>query len=109
MLDNNPRLTALQKLIEDDAVGQLRRRDGLMATVVKIYQFVGEAPEDVFDRVLAARTSTPTVEDWRRNRSVLSEENLIQEVLWLQQIIKQVPESPDIIRKMNERSEQRRP
>src|SRR2546426_10391095 len=33
MTNNNPRLTALQKLIEDDAVGQLRRRDGLMATL----------------------------------------------------------------------------
>ena len=34
MNDNdNARLSALQKLIEDDAVGQLRRRDGLMATL----------------------------------------------------------------------------
>ena len=33
MPDNNPRLTALQKLIDDDAIGQLRRREGLMATL----------------------------------------------------------------------------
>jgi hypothetical protein len=33
MTNNNARLSALQKLIEDDAVGQLRRRDGLMATL----------------------------------------------------------------------------
>src|SRR5215469_1488482 len=33
MTTNNLRLSALQKLIEDDAVGQLRRRDGLMATL----------------------------------------------------------------------------
>ena len=33
MKDNNARLSALQKLIEDDAVGQLHRRDGLMATL----------------------------------------------------------------------------
>jgi hypothetical protein len=33
MIDDNSRLSALRKLIEDDAVGQLRRRDGLMATL----------------------------------------------------------------------------
>ncbi len=33
MTNDNARLTALQQLIEDDAVGQLRRRDGLMATL----------------------------------------------------------------------------
>src|SRR5438874_7515154 len=33
MTNDNARLTALQRLIEDDAVGQLRRRDGLMATL----------------------------------------------------------------------------
>src|SRR5438034_5935258 len=33
MRNDNARLTALQHLIEDDAVGQLRRRDGLMATL----------------------------------------------------------------------------
>ena len=33
MTNNNPRHTALQKLIDDDAIGQLRRRDGLMATL----------------------------------------------------------------------------
>src|SRR5215472_16111685 len=33
MTIDNARLFALQKLIEDDAVGQLRRRDGLMATL----------------------------------------------------------------------------
>lgn len=33
MIDDKARLSALQKLIEDDAVGQLRRQDGLMATL----------------------------------------------------------------------------
>src|SRR6266550_4732111 len=33
MTNNNARQVALQHLIEDDAVGQLRRRDGLMATL----------------------------------------------------------------------------
>jgi hypothetical protein len=33
MIDDYARHSALQKLIEDDAVGQLRRRDGLMATL----------------------------------------------------------------------------
>jgi hypothetical protein len=33
MPNTNPRLSALQKLIDDDAIGQLRRRDGLMATL----------------------------------------------------------------------------
>jgi|GEM_PF-424136 len=33
MTNNNARLSALQKLIDDDAIGQLRRRDGLMATL----------------------------------------------------------------------------
>jgi hypothetical protein len=33
MTNDNARLTALQKLIDDDAVGQLRRRDGQMATL----------------------------------------------------------------------------
>src|SRR5205823_2845318 len=33
MTNDNARLTALQQLIEDDAVGQLRRGDGLMATL----------------------------------------------------------------------------
>src|SRR5436190_671017 len=33
MTNDNARLTALQGLIKDDAVGQLRRRDGLMATL----------------------------------------------------------------------------
>ncbi len=33
MRNDNARLTALQHLIEDDAIGQLRRRDGLMATL----------------------------------------------------------------------------
>ncbi|HLJ33756.1 MAG TPA: hypothetical protein VKU38_08905 [Ktedonobacteraceae bacterium] len=33
MTNNNARQAALQQLIEDDAVGQLRRRDGLMATL----------------------------------------------------------------------------
>ena len=33
MTNNNARLSALQQLVEDDAVGQLRRRDGLMATL----------------------------------------------------------------------------
>src|SRR5690242_6438300 len=33
MPDNNLIHTALQKLIDDDAVGQLRRRDGIMATL----------------------------------------------------------------------------
>jgi hypothetical protein len=33
MTNDNARHSALQKLIEDDAVGQLRRRDGLVATL----------------------------------------------------------------------------
>ena len=33
MTNDNARRAALQQLIEDDAVGQLRRRDGLMATL----------------------------------------------------------------------------
>ena len=33
MTNDNPTLSALQQLVEDDAVGQLRRRDGLMATL----------------------------------------------------------------------------
>jgi len=33
MMNDNARRAALQQLIEDDAVGQLRRRDGLMATL----------------------------------------------------------------------------
>jgi hypothetical protein len=33
MPNDNARLSALQKLIEEDAIGQLRRRDGLMATL----------------------------------------------------------------------------
>jgi hypothetical protein len=33
MTYDNARLSALQQLIDDDAVGQLRRRDGLMATL----------------------------------------------------------------------------
>ena len=33
MINNNATLTALQKLIDDDAIGQLRRRDGLMASL----------------------------------------------------------------------------
>ena len=33
MTNTNTRLSALQKLIDDDAIGQLRRRDGLMATL----------------------------------------------------------------------------
>ena len=33
MTNNNATLSALQKLIDDDAIGQLRRRDGLMATL----------------------------------------------------------------------------
>ena len=33
MTNNNARLSALQKLIHDDAIGQLRRRDGLLATL----------------------------------------------------------------------------
>jgi hypothetical protein len=33
MTNDNARLSALQKLIEDDAIGQLYRRDGLMATL----------------------------------------------------------------------------
>jgi hypothetical protein len=33
MTNDNARHSALQKLIEDDAVGQLRRRDGLIATL----------------------------------------------------------------------------
>jgi len=33
MTNDNARLSALQKLIDDDAVGQLRRREGLMATL----------------------------------------------------------------------------
>ncbi len=33
MTNDNPTLSALRQLVEDDAVGQLRRRDGLMATL----------------------------------------------------------------------------
>ena len=33
MTNNNARLAALQQLIENDAVGQLRRRYGFMATL----------------------------------------------------------------------------
>ena len=33
MTNTNARLSALQKLIDDDAIGQLRRRDGLMASL----------------------------------------------------------------------------
>src|SRR5438093_13248032 len=33
MIDDNTGLSALQKLIEEDAIGQLHRRDGLMATL----------------------------------------------------------------------------
>ena len=33
MTNATPTLSALQKLIDDDAIGQLRRRDGLMATL----------------------------------------------------------------------------
>src|SRR5712692_5210874 len=33
MMNDNARRSALQQLIQDDAVGQLRRRDGLMATL----------------------------------------------------------------------------
>src|SRR5947208_3270245 len=33
MMNGNARRSALQQLIQDDAVGQLRRRDGLMATL----------------------------------------------------------------------------
>src|SRR6266700_1965513 len=33
MMNDNARRSALKQLIEDDAVGQLRRRDGLMATL----------------------------------------------------------------------------
>jgi hypothetical protein len=33
MIDNNLMHAALQKLIDDDAIGQLRRREGLMATL----------------------------------------------------------------------------
>ncbi|HEU0003018.1 MAG TPA: hypothetical protein VFQ36_19050 [Ktedonobacteraceae bacterium] len=33
MMNDNARRSALQQLVEDDAVGQLRRRDGLMATL----------------------------------------------------------------------------
>ena len=33
MTNDNPTLSALLQLVEDDAVGQLRRRDGLMATL----------------------------------------------------------------------------
>ena len=33
MTNTNATLSALQKLIDDDAIGQLRRRDGLMATL----------------------------------------------------------------------------
>ncbi|MGZ3618144.1 MAG: hypothetical protein ACXVAV_14230, partial [Ktedonobacteraceae bacterium] len=33
MINNNTTLSALQKLIDDDAIGQLRRRDGMMATL----------------------------------------------------------------------------
>jgi hypothetical protein len=33
MTNDNARLAALQRLVEDDAIGQLRRRDGLMATL----------------------------------------------------------------------------
>ena len=33
MTNDNARRTALQQMIQDDAVGQLRRRDGLMATL----------------------------------------------------------------------------
>src|SRR5579863_3832370 len=33
MTNDNTSQSALQQLIEDDAVGQLRRRDGLMATL----------------------------------------------------------------------------
>ena len=33
MTNDNARLSALQKLIEEDAIGQLHRRDGLMATL----------------------------------------------------------------------------
>ena len=33
MPNNNATLSALQKLIDDDAIGQLRRRDGMMATL----------------------------------------------------------------------------
>src|SRR5512142_2759330 len=33
MTNDNARLSVLQKLIDDDAVGQLHRRDGLMATL----------------------------------------------------------------------------
>lgn len=33
MTNDNATLSSLQQLIEDDAVGQLRRRDGLMATL----------------------------------------------------------------------------
>jgi hypothetical protein len=35
MTNDNPTLSALQQLVEDDAVGQLRRRNGLMATLGK--------------------------------------------------------------------------
>src|SRR6266516_5970588 len=33
MIDDSTGLSALQKLIEEDAIGQLHRRDGLMATL----------------------------------------------------------------------------
>src|SRR5438270_12828226 len=33
MMNDNARRSALQQLVEGDAVGQLRRRDGLMATL----------------------------------------------------------------------------
>src|SRR5574337_1284742 len=33
MMNDNARQAALQQLIQDDAVGQLRRRDGLMAAL----------------------------------------------------------------------------
>ena len=92
---------------EGDEIAELQnQRDQLMAMVIKIYQLEDESPEDVLPRVLSSHPAAPSAEEWVSNRSALSLDALVQEVLWLRIIGLTVPESPAMLEKLRKHSEQ---
>jgi hypothetical protein len=66
------------------------QRDALVINVATLYQLKGESIEVVLPRILRDRKASPTWQEWRDNRAVLSEDNLTREVLWLQRFIDEV-------------------
>lgn len=66
------------------------QRDALVINVATLYQLKDESIVNVLPRLLRERKATPTLQEWRDSRAVLSEENLTREVLWLQRLIDEV-------------------